>query len=69
MTYRYAVTNKWILAKKLIIQNTQDTVHKTEKVQQAEGPKWEYLSPTWKEEESNHKGAGGGGVGGMLEGK
>jgi hypothetical protein len=44
----YILTNKWILAKK--VQNTQDTVHKTQKGQQAEGPKWGYLSPTWEGE-------------------
>ena len=33
----YALTNECILAKKL--QNTEDTVHRTQKAQQAEVPK------------------------------
>ena len=33
----YVLANKWILAKK--VQNTQDTVHRTQKGQQAEVPK------------------------------
>jgi hypothetical protein len=43
----------WILAKK--VQNTQDTVHRTQKGQQGEVPKKGRLSPTWEREESNHK--------------
>jgi hypothetical protein len=35
-------------------QNTQDTVHRTHKDQQAEVPEWGCLSPTWEREESNH---------------
>jgi len=35
-------------------ENTQDTVQRTQKVQQAEGTKVGQLSPTWKGEESNH---------------
>ena len=49
----YVLTNKWILANN-ILQNTQDTVHRTQKVQQAEGPKYGLLSPTWEGEENNH---------------
>jgi hypothetical protein len=37
------------------IQNTQDTVHRIIKVQQAELPKWQCLSLTWEREERNHK--------------
>jgi hypothetical protein len=36
------------------IKNTQYTVHRTQKGQQAEVPKWGCLSPTWEREESNH---------------
>jgi hypothetical protein len=35
---------------------TKDTAHRTQKVQQAEGPKRGCLSPTWEREESNHMG-------------
>ena len=38
------------------VLNTQDT-HRTQKCQQAEGPKLGRLSLTWEREESNHKGA------------
>lgn len=39
------------------IQNIQDTVHRTLKGQQAEGPKIGCLSPTLEGEESNKKGS------------
>ena len=52
----YVLTNKWILAKIIImIQKTQDTVHKTHKCQQAEGP-CEDISE--EAEENNHKQGG-----------
>ena len=35
----YVLTNKWILTTKKKVQNTQDTVHRTQKGQQAEVPK------------------------------
>ena len=54
----YVLTNKWMLAKK--VQNTQDTVHRTQKGHQAEGLKREHLSPTWEGEESNHNWGGRG---------
>jgi hypothetical protein len=44
--------NSWILEKK--VENTQDTVHRTQKAQQAEGPKVGHLSATWEREESYH---------------
>jgi hypothetical protein len=38
------------------MQNAQDTVHRIQKAQQAEVPKWgPPPSPTWEGEESNHK--------------
>jgi hypothetical protein len=37
----------------------QDTVHRIQKAQQAEVPKWGYLSLTWEREERNHSGEGG----------
>ena len=52
----YVLTNKWVLVKKKEKENTQDTVYKSQKDQQAESPK--PLSPTWEEEESNHKAGG-----------
>jgi hypothetical protein len=39
-------------------QNTQDTVHRTQKDQEAEVPKWGHLSPTCYEEEISHKWGG-----------
>jgi hypothetical protein len=46
-------TNKWILAKKKKVQNTQDIVHRTQKAQQAEGPwegKWTGVEGRWRGE-------------------
>jgi hypothetical protein len=40
------------------VPNTQDTVHRTQTCQQAEGPKWGCLRPTLEGEESNHNGEG-----------
>ena len=45
------------------ILNIQDTVHRIQKAQQAEGSKQEHLSPTWEREESNHKWGGREGFG------
>ena len=45
------------------ILNIQDTVHRIQKAQQAEGSKQEHLSPTWEREESNHKWGGREGLG------
>jgi hypothetical protein len=43
---------------KKTVQNTQDTVHRIQKVQQAEGPMLGHLSRTYEGEERNHKGEG-----------
>lgn len=43
----YVLTNKWILVQKKR-QNTQDIVHRTQKSQQAEVPKWETSVPLRK---------------------
>jgi hypothetical protein len=45
------------------VQYTQGTVHRTQKGQQAEVPKWGRSSPTWVGEESNHKWRGSDGAG------
>ena len=37
------------------IENTQDTVHRTQRAQQAEVPKGRRLGPNWEGEEINHK--------------
>jgi hypothetical protein len=44
-------------------------VHRTQKGQQAEVPKWRHLSPTWEREEINHKYGEVGREGGAWEGK
>jgi hypothetical protein len=36
------------------VLSTQDTTHRAQKGQQAEGPMWGCLSPNWEDEESNH---------------
>lgn len=36
-----------VISQKKKVQNTQDIVHRTQKGQQAEGPKRGHLSPTW----------------------
>ena len=41
---------------KIKVPNTQDTAHRTQKVQQAEWSKWGSVGPTWEGEESKEKG-------------
>jgi hypothetical protein len=50
----YSLISRYYLPPKKV-QNTQGTVHRTQKGQKAEGPKRGCLSPTWEGEESNHK--------------
>jgi hypothetical protein len=49
------------------VQNTQDTVHRTQKAHQAEVPKRQHLGPTREREESNHKWGGWEGPGGKVD--
>jgi hypothetical protein len=65
----YILTNKWMLAKNIFkkVQNTQDIVHRTQKIQQAEVPKWGHLRPIWEGESSKHKWEGRD-LGGKVDG-
>jgi hypothetical protein len=54
----HVLTNKLMFIKRKKPQNTQDSVHRTQKGQQAKGPKEGHLSPTWEEEKSNQKWGG-----------
>ena len=50
----YVLTNKQILDK--TVQNTMDTIQRTQKGWQAKGPKWGSFNPTWEREEGSHQG-------------
>jgi hypothetical protein len=75
----YVLINKWILAKnkkqtnkkqqqQQKLQNTQDTVHKTQKGHQDEVPMPGYFSPLGREKKAITSGEGGRDLGGKVDG-
>ena len=62
----YVLTNKWILEKK--VQNTQDTVHRTQNVTKLKGPSEDALVAHGREKKSITSGEGGRELEGKVEG-